>query len=284
MWLPLALGSAIFAGLVSVLGKRGLAGVSANLGTAIRSLVALIMAWLIVAVSGSISSLQTLSLQALLFLLLSGVATGASWLLYFRALQLGRVAQVVSVDRTSLLVTGLIAMVFFGESNNLVLKICGLTAVLIGTLVLIVPDRKTKSGFAWFLPAFGSMFFAVATTILAKFGLAAVDSTLATAIRTIVVVIFAFGILWHRGEIDSVKKLSRTNLWFLLLSGLATGASWLCFFGALKLGQVSQVLPVDKLSILFAAAFAYLFLGEKIRLREGIGLTLAVFGTLLLIW
>jgi transporter family protein len=284
MWLALALGSAIFAGLVSVLGKRGLVGVSANLGTAIRSLVALVMAWLLVAVSGSISSLQTLSLQDLLFLLLSGVATGASWLLYFRALQRGTVTQVVSVDRTSLLVTGLLAILFFGESNNLVLKICGLTTVLLGTLVLIAPDRKTKSGFGWFLPALGSMLFAVATTILAKVGLATVDSTLATAIRTIVVVIFAFGILWYRGEFALVKQLSGTNLWFLLLSGLATGGSWLCFFGALKLGQVSQVLPVDKLSILFAAAFAYLFLGEKLRLREVIGLTLAVVGTLLLIW
>ncbi len=284
MWLVLALGSAIFAGLVSVLGKRGLVGVSSNLGTAIRSLVALGLSWVLVFVSGSISSLGSLNIQNLLFLLLSGLATGASWLLYFRAIQLGRVTQVVAVDRTSLLVTGLLAILFFGETNNLVLKVAGLVVVLIGTWVLIAPDRQAKSGFAWFFPALGSMLFAVATTILAKFGLAGVDSTLATAIRTLVVVAFAFGIVWSRGELSLVKELNRTKLWFLLFSGLATGASWLSFFGALKLGEVSQVLPVDKLSILFAAGFAYLFLGERIRFREAIGLALALLGTLLLIW
>lgn len=282
MWLALALGSAVFAALVSVLGKRGLAGVSSNLATVIRSAIALVLAWVLALVSGSAFTVSSLSVSSLIYLLLSGVATGASWILYFKALKLGRVTRVVAVDRTSLLFTGVFAIVFLGESNNLLWKLIGLALVLLGTLVL-VGRVSGGSGFAWFWPAIGSMGFAVATTLLAKIGLSAVDSTLATAIRTIVVVLFASGIVLARGEFAGVRKLSFRNVWFLGLSGLATGASWLCYFGALKFGQVSLVAPIDKLSIVFAAVLGYFVLGERVTRKDLGGLALVVIGTLSLL-
>lgn len=282
MWLAPALGSAVFAALVSVLGKRGLAGVSSNLATVIRSAIALVLAWVLALVSGAAFTVSSLSVSSLIYLLLSGVATGASWLLYFKALKIGRVTQVVAVDRTSLLFTGVFAILFLGESNNLLWKLIGLALVLLGTLVL-VGRVSGGSGFAWFWPALGSMGFAVATTLLAKIGLSSVDSTLATAIRTIVVVLFASGIVLARGEFAGVSKLSSLNVWFLVLSGLATGASWLCFFGALKLGQVSLVAPIDKLSIVFAAVLGYFVLRDRVTRKDLGGLALVVIGTLSLL-
>jgi transporter family protein len=281
MWLLLALGSGVFAGLVSVLGKKGLVGVPSNLATAVRSVVALVLAWVLVLVSGSFSQLGQLSLSSAIYILLSGLATGISWLLYFRALKLGRATQVVAVDRTSLLFTGLFAVLFLGEGSNLVAKIVGLVLVIVGTLVLVGRIER-GAGFAWLLPAIGSMVFAVVTTVLAKIGLASVDSNLATALRTAVVVLFAAGISFSRGEVKA-GVISRSNGWFLVLSGLATGFSWLCYFGALKLGQVSLVAPIDKLSIVFVAIFGFLFLGERLSRREVLGLLVVVAGTLVLV-
>ena len=281
MWLLLALGSAVFAGLVSVLGKKGLAGVPSNLATAVRSVVALVLAWLLVLGSGSYSQLSQLGFSSVIFILLSGLATGLSWLLYFRALKLGRATQVVAVDRTSLLFTGLFAILFLGEGSNLLAKILGLFLVIVGTLVLVGRVER-GTGFAWLLPAVGSMFFAVLTTVLAKIGLASVDSNLATALRTLVVVVFAAGISFARGEARAGVITPRNGL-FLALSGLATGLSWLCYFGALKLGQVSLVAPIDKLSIVFVAIFGLLFLGERLSRRELLGLLFVIAGTLVLV-
>jgi transporter family protein len=281
MWLLLALGSAVFAGLVSVLGKKGLVGVPSNLATAVRSVVALVLAWVLVLGSGSFSQLGQLSFSSVIFILLSGMATGISWLFYFRALKLGRATQVVAVDRTSLLFTGMFAILFLGEGSNLFAKILGLVLVVVGTLVLVGRIER-GAGFAWLLPAIGSMVFAVVTTVLAKIGLASVDSNLATALRTAVVVLFAAGISFSRGEVKA-GVISRSNGWFLVLSGLATGFSWLCYFGALKLGQVSLVAPIDKLSIVFVAIFGFLFLGERLSRCEVLGLLVVVAGTLVLV-
>lgn len=204
--------------------------------------------------------------------------------MYFKALKLGRVAQVVAIDRTSLLFTGVFAILFLGESNNLVLKLVGLFLVFAGTLILVWQrDGFGLKSLAWLPWALGSMAFAVATTILAKVALASVDSTLATALRTVVVVLFASGIALAKGEFKGVGLLGSRSFVFLALSGLATGASWLCYFGALKLGQVSLVAPVDKLSIVFAAVLAYVFLGEKVSRRGLVGLGVMVLGTLALV-
>jgi transporter family protein len=284
VWLILSLCSAIFAGFVSVLGKRGMASVPSNLATAIRSAVALLLAWVLVLVSGVGSELVSLSAGALIAIALSGLATGASWLMYFKALKLGRVAQVVAIDRTSLLFTGLFAIAFFGEANNLSFKLVGLVLVFVGTLILVWQRGGFLSeSLAWLPWAIGSMAFAVATTLLAKAALDSVDSTLATALRTVVVVVFAAGIAWSRGEFKGRASLGRRDYVFLGLSGLATGASWLCYFGALKLGQVSLVAPIDKLSIVFAAVLAYFVLGEKVSKRGLIGLAVMVAGTLVLV-
>jgi transporter family protein len=282
VWLILALCSAIFAGFVSVLGKRGMASVPSNLATAIRSAVALVLAWVLFALSGV--GFAGLEPSVIFALVLSGLATGASWLMYFKALKLGRVAQVVAIDRTSLLFTGVFAILFLGESNNLVLKLVGLALVSAGTVVLVWQRGGFGSAsLAWLPWALGSMAFAVATTILAKVALASVDSTLATALRTVIVVFFASGIALAKGEFKGVGRLGKRSFAFLALSGLATGASWLCYFGALKLGQVSLVAPVDKLSIVFAAVLAYVFLGEKVSKRGLVGLVVMVLGTLALV-
>ncbi len=284
MWLILALCSAIFAGFVSVLGKRGMADVPSNLATAIRSAIALALAWVLVLVSGATSEFASLTPPVLLALGFSGLATGASWLMYFKALKLGRVTQVVAIDRTSLLFTGLFAIVFLGESNNILFKLVGLGLVFAGTFVLVWQRGGFKGeGFAWLPWALGSMGFAVATTILAKVALGSVNSTLATAVRTIVVVLVAAGIAFSRGEFKGLAGLGSRSFVLLGLSGLATGASWLCYFGALKLGQVSLVAPIDKLSIVFASLLAYFFLGEKVSKRGLIGLAVMVAGTVVLV-
>ncbi len=284
MWLILALCSAIFAGFVSVLGKRGMANVPSNLAAAIRSAVALALAWGLVLVSGVGSQLASLTPPVLFALVISGLATGASWLMYFKALKLGRVTQVVAIDRTSLLFTGMFAIVFLGESNNLFFKLAGLGLVFAGTLILVWQGGAMNgAGFAWLPWALGSMGFAVATTILAKVALGSVDSTLATAVRTIVVVLVATGIALSKGEFKGMVGLGSRSFLFLWLSGLATGASWLCYFGALKLGQVSLVAPIDKLSIVFAAVLAYAFLGEKVSKRGLLGLAVMVAGTFVLV-
>jgi transporter family protein len=287
MWLILALGSAVFAALVSVLGKKGLAGVSSNLATGIRAIVALALAWLVVLVAGSGGLLGQLEFGDILFILLSGVATGVSWLCFFQALKLGKVSNVIAVDRTSLLFTGLAAVAFFGETQHLPTKILGLAVVVLATITLVwVPknSRGENANWAWLPWALASMAFAVATTLLAKVGLAAVDSSLATGLRTLVVVIFAVLIVWFRGEAPAIRQISRKHLGYLLASGLATGASWLCYFGAIKLGEVSVVAPIDKLSIVFAAGLAALLLGEKVSKRDALALASMVLGTAILLF
>jgi transporter family protein len=180
----------------------------------------------------------------------------------------------------SLLFTGIFAILLFGETDHLWFKVAGLLLVTVGTFVLV--GHISGVGFAWFWPALGSMLFAVATSLLAKFALSEVDSTLATALRTAVVVVFAFGIAGARGELKT-SSLNRQSLWFLVLSGLATGASWLCYFGALKLGQLSLVAPIDKLSIVFAAALSYFVLGERVSRRDLLGLAIVVAGSFTLL-
>ncbi len=285
MWLLLALGSAFFAALVSVLGKKGLVGVSVTVATAIRSAVALVLAWIVVLATGSAQEIGTLSSTNFWFLIASGVATGLSWLFYFKSLSLGKVTDVVSVDRLSLLFTGLFGILLFGETDNLPVKIVGLLVVVLGTYVLVVKpanQKDSKSSWSWLPWALASMSFAVATTLLAKIGLTNVDSNLATAIRTTVVVILAGSVLGKTNNRESLKTMNARNFFYLACSGLATGASWLCYFGAIKIGEISVIAPIDKLSILFAAALGFWLLGERVSKRELIGLVLIAVGTLIL--
>ena len=286
MWLLFAVASAATAGLVAVLAKVGLQGVPSSLATAIRTVVVLVLAWLIVFATGTQAELGSLDQRTLIFLIVSGLATGASWLFYFKALQVGRVTPVVAIDRSSLIFTALISIVLFGETQHVWLKLAGLAVIAVGTYVIVWQrreDEATGASRLWLVWAVLAMGFAVATTLLAKEGLHAVDSSLATAIRTIIVLVMAGVLVAVTGERRAFAVLSRRNWLYLVLSGLATGASWLCFFRALQEGPVSIVLPVDKLSLFFAAVFALLLLRERISRRDALGMAVILIGTIALV-
>lgn len=286
MWLLFAVASAATAGLVAVLAKVGLQGVPSSLATAIRTMVVLVLAWLIVFATGTQAELGSLDQRTLIFLIVSGLATGASWLFYFKALQVGRVTPVVAIDRSSLIFTALISIALFGETQQLWLKIAGIAVIAIGTYVIVWQRRDDEAAGAsrlWLVWAVLAMGFAVATTLLAKEGLHAVDSSLATAIRTIIVLVMAAVLVAVAGERRAFAILTRRNWLYLMLSGLATGASWLCFFRALQEGPVSIVLPVDKLSLIFAAVFALLLLRERISRRDALGMAVILIGTIALV-
>jgi len=286
MWLLFAVASAATAGLVAVLAKVGLQGVPSSLATAIRTVVVLVLAWLIVFATGTQAELGSLDQRTLIFLIVSGLATGASWLFYFKALQVGRVTPVVAIDRSSLIFTALISIVLFGETQHVWLKLAGLAVIAVGTYVIVWQrreDEATGASRLWLVWAVLAMGFAVATTLLAKEGLHAVDSSLATAIRTIIVLVMAGVLVAVTGERRAFAVLSRRNWLYLVLSGLATGASWLCFFRALQEGPVSIVLPVDKLSLIFAAVFALLLLRERISRRDALGMAVILIGTIALV-
>lgn len=283
MWVAFALGSAFFAGTVAILAKIGIRDTPSNLATAVRTMVVLVLAWAMVWVVGSGAEITALEAPTLLLLVLSGLATGASWLCFFRALQLGPVNPVVAVDKASIVLTVLLGMVVFGEVDHLGARLLGIGLIGVGT-ALMVTWRSPPGGSAparrdWLIYAVLSAVFASLTTLLVKAGLADVDATLATAIRTVVVVLMAWLVVFVSGEQRRVRHLPRRDLTFLLLSGVATAASWLCFFRALQTGPVSVVVPLDRLSIVVTVAFAFLVFRERLSRLGVVGLVLIVGGT-----
>ena len=287
MWLVAAVLSAVFAGLTSILAKCGIKTTDSDVATALRTCVVLAFAWLMVLLVGSASTIPHISGRSLLFLVLSGLATGASWLCYFRALALGDVNKVVPVDKSSTVLTVLLAIILFGETNNLAVKLAGTALLAVGVLLMIerkapAPGTTTATAprAAWLPYAAGSAVFAALTTILAKYGIADVESNLATAIRTVVVLVMAWGIVVGKGKLPQLRTLNRRELGFIALSGLATGASWLCYYYAVQNGLVSVVVPIDKLSILVSIGFSYLVFREKFTPKSLAGLALMVAGTL----
>lgn len=285
MWIMYAFGSAFFAGITSILAKIGLQRTDSYLATALRTVVVLVFAWLMAAIAGSIGTLADISARTLLFLALSGIATGASWLCYFKALQLGDVNKVVPIDKSSTILTMLLAFVFLGEAIS-----AGMVAgmALIGTGTLLMLQRKESAGPAqgsrWILYAVLSAVFAALTAILGKLGIQGVESNLGTALRTIVVLVMAWLIVFMQGKQKEIRHVDRRSWLFICLSGLATGLSWLCYYRALQDGPASVVVPIDKLSILITVAFAWIFLKEKLSRKAALGLALIVGGTLLLIF
>lgn len=285
MWLAFALASAGFAGATSILAKIGVRDVDSNLATALRTVVVLLFSWLMVFVVGSQHTLPNLSPHNLLFLVLSGLATGASWLCYFRALQLGDVNKVTPVDKSSTILTILLAFLLLGEP----LGIGTLTGmVLLGAGTLLMIERKPGASGqpqsqSWLFFALLAALFAALTAILGKVGIQGVDSTLGTAIRTIVVLLLAWGIVLFQKKLPLVPTIDRKSWVFIGLSGLATGLSWLCYYRALQDGPASIVVPLDKLSIVVTVAFAWLFLKEPLTRKSLAGLSLIVLGTLLLL-
>ena len=286
MWLLFAFGSAFFAGLTAVLAKIGIQDTDSHLATAIRTFVVLIFAWGIVFLTGAQSGLAQLESRTLLFLVLSGLATGASWLCYFRALQIGDVNQVTPVDKSSTILTMILAFVILGEPISPA-KIGCMVLIFAGTLLMIAPkpaEKSSSSGRSWLIYALLSAFFAALTSILGKIGISGIDSNLGTAIRTIVVLVMAWVMVFVAGKQTQLAHIRPKSWIFLCISGVATGASWLCYYRALQGGPASVVLPIDKLSILVTLAFSRFVLKEKLSSRALCGLVLLTAGTLLLLY
>ena len=286
MWIAYALGSAFFAGLVAILAKAGLQSIPSTVATAVRTVVVLLLAWAMVFVVGSEHTLSTLDVRTLVFLTLSGLATGASWLCYFRALQLGPVSQVVAVDKSSIILTVVMAILIFGETANLAARLLGIVAIAVGTFLMLQwqrPARTVDSRHSWLLFAGLSAVFAALTTVFAKVGISGVESNLGTALRTIVVLVMAWLMVFVSGQQHHVRKIASRDLLLLVLSGFATGASWLCYYKALQMGPVSGVVPIDKLSIAITVGLAALIFKERISRRALGGLALIVAGTLAMV-
>ena len=283
MWILLAFASALFAGVTSILAKCGIRKTDSNVATAIRTIVVLLFAWTMVFIVGSQTTISQISPKSLLFLILSGLATGASWLCYFRALQLGDVNKVVPIDKSSTVLTILLALIFLGEGITW-LKGAAVVLIAVGTFLMI---QKKESGGerskAWFIYAVLSAVFASLTSILAKVGIEGVESNLATAIRTGVVLLMSWVVVFVTKKQRTVLKIPKKELGFICLSGLATGASWLCYYKALQDGLASVVVPIDKLSILVTIAFSYFVFKEKLSKKAFLGLALIVAGTLLML-
>ena len=283
MWILCAVGSAFFAGVTAILAKCGIRKTDSTVATAIRTIVVLAFAWIMVFLVGVQDQLSGLEGTTLLFLILSGLATGASWLCYFKALQLGDVNKVVPIDKSSTVLTILLAFLLLGEPIGL---FQGIGVILIGLGTFWMIEKKpgqaetTPQGKSWMFYAFGSAVFASLTAILGKIGIQCVESNLGTAIRTGVVLVMAWFMVLVTGKTGQVRQVPRRELAFICLSGLATGASWLCYYRALQDGPASVVVPIDKLSILVTVAFSWLVFHEKLTKRSGCGLALIVAGTL----
>lgn len=286
MWLLYAAGSALFAGLTSILAKCGIRKTDSTVATAIRTIVVLLFSWLMVFIVGSQGQLANVSGKTLCFLILSGLSTGASWLCYFRALQMGDVNKVVPIDKSSTVLTILLAALLLGESITPA-KAVGIGLIAVGTLMMIEKKQvastsSKKRGWLWY--ALGSAVFASLTSILGKIGISGVESNLGTAIRTGVVLVMSWGMVFIMGKQQEVRRIPGRELLFICLSGLATGASWLCYYRALQDGPASVVVPIDKLSILVSIAFSHAVFHEKLSRRALWGLAGIVAGTLLMVF
>lgn len=283
MWLLFAAGSAFFAGITAILAKCGIRNTDSTVATAVRTIVVLIMSMMMVLIVGSAGTISGISGKTWLFLTLSGLATGASWLCYFRALQVGDVNKVVPVDKSSTVLAMLLALIFLHEEISLP-KLIGLVAVACGIFLMIEKKESgTRAhGKGWLLFAVLSAVFAALTSILGKIGIDGVESNLGTAIRTAVVLVMAWVMVFVSGKAGEVRKIPRRELLFICLSGLATGASWLCYYKALQDGPASVVVPVDKLSILVSVLFSRAVFHEKLPKRAIIGLALLTAGTVIM--
>ena len=281
MWLTAAVCSSVFAGLTSILAKCGIRKTDSDVATALRTLVVLLFSWVMVFIVGSAEGLKTISARSALFLVLSGLATGASWICYFKALSMGDVNKVVPIDKSSTVMSVLLAMVLFHETQHLAVRL--VCTALIGAGILLMVERKASAEGGkgpWMLYALLSAVFAALTSVLSKLGMAEVESNLATALRTGVVLVMALVIVLMKGKQGQLLHPDRKELGFIILSGLATGASWLCYYYAIQHGVVSVVVPIDKLSILVSIGFSYVVFRERLSRKGLLGLGLMVAGTL----
>lgn len=284
MWLLYAFASSFFAGITAILAKIGIKDVDSSLATALRTIIVLVFSWVMVFVSQGQIDFAKLSIETLIFLTLSGFATGASWLCYFKALQMGDVNKVTPIDKSSTVMTMIFAFFFFHESLTLLKVICMLL-ISIGIYLMIEKKEQYQEivNNKWMIYAFGSAVFASFTSILGKMGTQNIDSTLATAIRTIVVLFMAWMIVFYQNKQTQIKTINKKSWIFLMLSGITTGLSWLCYYRALKDGIASIVVPIDKLSVVLTLFFSYFVLKEKLSYRSFLGLIIFIIGTLMLL-
>lgn len=284
MWIVFAFASALFAGLTAILAKCGIKNTDSNVATALRTIVVLVFSWIMVFVAGAQSGIRDIPAKVLIFLILSGLSTGASWLCYFKALQLGNVNKVTPIDKSSTILTMLLAFIFLREEITW-LKFAAMVLIGAGTYMMIqkkeAEDKKEDK--KWLIYALGSAVFASLTSILGKVGMQNINSNLGTAIRTVVVLIMAWIVVFVSKKQDTIKDIDNKSWIFLALSGFATGGSWLCYYRALQTGPASVVVPIDKLSILVTIGFSYIVFHEKLSLKSGVGLMLIVVGTLVLL-
>lgn len=283
-WIIAAVFSAVFAGLTSILAKCGIKKTDSDLATALRTIVVLAFSWLMVFVVGSQTTIAHIQPKALIFLLLSGFATGASWICYFKALSIGDINKVVPIDKSSTILTVLLAIICFGETSNLVVKLIATAILALGIFLMVEKKKNTAQaqGRSWMIYAILAAVFAALTSILAKVGISGVESNLGTAIRTAVVLVLSWGIVFARKKHTELRTIDKKELLFICLSGIATGASWLCYYYAIGHGDVSVVVPIDKLSILVTVAFSFIVFKEKLSKKAFLGLALMVVGTLLM--
>lgn len=285
MWIVYAAGSSFFAGITSILAKCGIKKTDSNVATGIRTVVVLVFSWLLVFLTDAWAGIGEISGRTMLFLVLSGLATGASWLCYFRALQTGDINKVVPIDKSSTVLTILLAFIFLHEGVTPA-KLAAVFLIGAGTM-LMISRKETEAGDSrsrgsWIIFAFLSAVFASLTAILGKIGITDVDSNLGTAIRTTVVLVMAWIMVFVTGKQHEIKKIEKRELFFIVLSGLATGASWLCYYRALQDGAASVVVPIDKLSILVTIAFSWIVFHEKLSRKAGAGVVLITLGTVML--
>lgn len=284
MWIVFAFASALFAGLTAILAKCGIKNTDSNVATALRTIVVLVFSWIMVFVAGAQSGIRDIPAKVLIFLIMSGLSTGASWLCYFKALQLGNVNKVTPIDKSSTILTMLLAFIFLREEITW-LKFAAVVLIGVGTYMMIqkkeTEDKKEDK--KWLIYALGSAVFASLTSILGKVGMQDINSNLGTAIRTVVVLIMAWIVVFVSKKQDTIKDIDKKSWIFLALSGFATGGSWLCYYRALQTGPASVVVPIDKLSILVTIGFSYIVFHEKLSLKSGVGLMLIVVGTLVLL-
>ena len=284
MWIAASVLSAFFAGITAILAKCAIKRTDSDVATAIRTAVVLVFSFLMVLITGSFDEICNISARSVLFLVLSGLSTGASWLCYFKALSMGNVNKVVPIDKSSTIISVLFAIIIFQETNNLFIKLFGTVLLSAGIFLMV---EKTKSQHSnvkrrWIMYAVLSALFAALTSILAKIGIENVESNLATAIRTCVVLIMAWLIVFLKGKQRQLHTITRKELFYICISGIATGASWLCYYYAIQNGLVSIVVPIDKLSIAVSIIFSYIVFKEKLSKKAFVGLLLMVSGTLLM--
>lgn len=284
MWILYATGSAFFAGITSILAKCGISKTDSDVATAIRTIVVLVFSWVMTLITGTLSGITEISEKTLLFLVLSGIATGASWLCYFKALQNGDVNKVVPIDKSSTILTILLALIFFHEGLSLA-KIDCVCMIGVGTMLMMNRKEDVESNTSdksWLIYAILSAVFASLTSILGKIGISGIDSNLGTAIRTSVVLVMAWLMVFVKNKQSQIKEVDRKELLFIILSGFATGGSWLCFYRALQDGLASVVVPIDKLSLLVTIVFSRVVFHEKLSMKALLGLILITVGTVIM--